>query len=33
MMILIFLLILIGGGLAAWHFDIIKGLPPAPWKK
>jgi len=32
-MILIFLLILIGGGLAAWHFDLIKGAPPAPWKK
>jgi len=32
-MILIFLLILIGGGLAAWLFDIIKGLLPAPWKK
>ncbi len=32
-MILIFLLILIAGGLAAWHFDVIKGIPPAPWKK
>jgi len=32
-MILIFLLILIGGGLAAWHFDLIKGAPPPPWRK
>jgi hypothetical protein len=29
----VFLLILLGGAAAAWHFDIIKGVPPAPWKK
>src|SRR5579862_3547486 len=32
-LILIFLLILLAGAAAAWHFDIIKGVPPAPWKK
>jgi hypothetical protein len=29
----VILLLLIAGGMAAWHFDVIKGLPPAPWKK
>ncbi len=32
-MILIFLLILVGGAAAAWHFDLIKGVPPPPWKR
>ena len=32
-LILIFVLILLGGAAAAWHFDVIKGVPPAPWKK
>ncbi len=27
------LLLLALGGLAAWHFQVIPGLPPAPWNK
>jgi signal recognition particle receptor subunit beta len=32
-LIVIILLALLGGAAAAWHFDVIKGVPPAPWKK
>lgn len=31
-LIFVILLLLVGGGLAAWHFGVIPNLPPPPWK-
>jgi signal recognition particle receptor subunit beta len=32
-LIFVLLLVLIGGGLAAWHFKLIPNLPPPPWQQ